>query len=136
MSSVQVAKTDWRAVQQAPPWAVDAWGLGCLMQEVYSGQFLTRTEELRNVIPIPKAVLPVISTAHQNLHFMTTKPCPVPVFPAACNGVSTLAGLSALAGFAANAQAQPCTTGRVCSTEDNAGGHHFLHGVACCQGFQ
>jgi SCY1-like protein 1 len=56
---IQVAKGDWQAVQQAPPWAVDAWGLGCLIQEVYSGQFLTRTEELRNVAPIPKTILPV-----------------------------------------------------------------------------
>jgi hypothetical protein len=30
----EVAKGDWAAVQGAPPWAVDAWGLGCLMQEV------------------------------------------------------------------------------------------------------
>lgn len=56
---VQVGKSDWQAVQQGPPWAVDAWGLGCLMQEVYSGQFLTRTEELRNVACIPKGILPV-----------------------------------------------------------------------------
>jgi len=59
INGMQVGKSDWQAVQQAPPWAVDAWGLGCLMQEVYSGQFLTRTEELRNVACIPKAILPV-----------------------------------------------------------------------------
>ena len=33
----EVGKVDWQAVQQGPPWAVDAWGLGCLMQEVFSG---------------------------------------------------------------------------------------------------
>lgn len=28
----EVAKADWRAVAEAPAHAVDAWGLGCLMQ--------------------------------------------------------------------------------------------------------
>ena len=37
-----------QAVKEGPAWAVDAWGLGCLMQEVYSGNSLTRTEDLRN----------------------------------------------------------------------------------------
>ena len=50
-------------MQQGPPWAVDAWGLGCLMQEAYSGQALTRTEELRNTTPLPKAILPVRRTS-------------------------------------------------------------------------
>lgn len=59
VASLQMGKSDWQAVQQAPPWAVDAWGLGCLMQEVYSGQFLTRTEDLRNVASISKGLLPV-----------------------------------------------------------------------------
>ncbi|CAL8461727.1 g1258 [Coccomyxa elongata] len=54
----ELGKSDWQAVQQAPPWAVDAWGLGCLMQEVCSGHFLTRTEDLRNVASISKALLP------------------------------------------------------------------------------
>ncbi|EIE25277.1 ARM repeat-containing protein, partial [Coccomyxa subellipsoidea C-169] len=54
----ELGKADWQAVQQAPPWAVDAWGLGCLMQEVYSGQMLTRTEDLRNVASISKGLLP------------------------------------------------------------------------------
>ena len=58
MPYAQVGKADWAAVQQGPPWAVDAWGLGCLMQEVYAGQPLARTEDLRNTAPLPKAVLP------------------------------------------------------------------------------
>ena len=37
-----------QAVKDGPAWAVDAWGLGCLMQEVYSGAPLARTEDLRN----------------------------------------------------------------------------------------
>ena len=58
----QVGKADWPAVQQGPPWAVDAWGLGCLIQEVYRGAVLTRTEDLRDTSSIPKNVLPVGQT--------------------------------------------------------------------------
>ena len=54
----EVGKVDWQAVQQGPPWAVDAWGLGCLMQEVFSGRPLARMEDLRSMEPIPKAILP------------------------------------------------------------------------------
>jgi len=57
--AAEVGKEDWGAVAQAPPWAVDAWGLGCLMQEAYSGQPLQRTEELRNLEDIPKSVAQV-----------------------------------------------------------------------------
>lgn len=28
----EIAKCEWGAIQQGPPWAVDSWGLGCLMQ--------------------------------------------------------------------------------------------------------
>lgn len=28
----EVAKMEWATVQQGPPWAVDSWGLGCMMQ--------------------------------------------------------------------------------------------------------
>jgi len=55
----QVGKADWAAVQQGPPCAVDAWGLGCLMHEAYAGQPLARIEDLRSIDAIPKAVLPV-----------------------------------------------------------------------------
>lgn len=44
----EVGKGDWAAVRGGPAWAVDAWGLGCLMQEVYSGVPLARTENLRH----------------------------------------------------------------------------------------
>ena len=46
-----------QAVRESPPWAVDAWGLGCLMQELYSGQPLARMEDLRNTEPVPKELL-------------------------------------------------------------------------------
>ena len=48
-----------QAVKEGPPWAVDAWGVGCLMQEAFSGRLLTQTEDLRNTEQIPKAVLQV-----------------------------------------------------------------------------
>ena len=52
---------DMQVVAQSPPWAVDAWGLGCLMQEAFGGQELQRTEDLRNTESIPKPALQVQS---------------------------------------------------------------------------
>eukprot|EP00887_Chlorella_sp_A99_P002497 scaffold6.g2497.t1 len=54
----EVARSEWQVVRESPPWAVDAWGLGCLMQELYSGAPLQRTEDLRRTDCIPKDVLP------------------------------------------------------------------------------
>lgn len=54
----EVAKSLWSEVRDGPSWAVDAWGLGCLMQEVYSGSPLARTEDLRNTSCIQETVLP------------------------------------------------------------------------------
>ena len=54
----EVAKGDWQAVREGPGWAVDAWGLGCLIQEVYSGSLLTKTEDLRSTDRILPSVLP------------------------------------------------------------------------------
>ncbi len=31
----EIAKCEWSVIQQGPPWAVDSWGLGCLMQVTY-----------------------------------------------------------------------------------------------------
>jgi hypothetical protein len=28
----ELAKCEWEAVTQGPSWAVDSWGLGCMMQ--------------------------------------------------------------------------------------------------------
>eukprot|EP00878_Enallax_costatus_P016353 GHUV01017153.1.p1 GENE.GHUV01017153.1~~GHUV01017153.1.p1 ORF type:complete len:345 (+),score=98.92 GHUV01017153.1:319-1353(+) len=53
----EVAKMDWDAVKQGPPWAVDSWGLGCMMQEVFSGEPLTAVEQLRRTDVIPPALL-------------------------------------------------------------------------------
>lgn len=52
-----VRKNDFATVRASPPWAVDAWGLGCLIQEVFSGKPLARTEELRNTDVIPQVLL-------------------------------------------------------------------------------
>ena len=46
-------------MKEGPPWAVDAWGVGCLMQEAFSGRQLMQTEDLRNIEQIPKAILQV-----------------------------------------------------------------------------
>ncbi|CAI5467360.1 unnamed protein product, partial [Closterium sp. Yama58-4] len=56
--SMEFAKSDWAAIRRGPPYAIDSWGLGCLIQEVFSGHQLTRTEELRNTACIPKTLLP------------------------------------------------------------------------------
>jgi len=53
----EVAKADWVSVRDGPCWAVDAWGLGCLIQEVYSGALLVRTEDLRTTESLPQPLL-------------------------------------------------------------------------------
>ncbi|XP_075514198.1 uncharacterized protein LOC142549241 [Primulina tabacum] len=56
--SMELAKSDWAAVRKSPPWAIDSWGLGCLIYELFSGAKLSKTEELRNTSSIPKSLLP------------------------------------------------------------------------------
>jgi SCY1-like protein 1 len=53
----EVARGDWGAVREGPAWGVDAWGLGCLMQELFSGAALARTEDLRNIEAVPQPLL-------------------------------------------------------------------------------
>lgn len=48
---------DWASVPEGPPWAVDAWGLGCLIQEVYRGEPLGRTDQLREIDHVPQVLL-------------------------------------------------------------------------------
>ena len=48
---------DWASVPDGPPWAIDAWGLGCLIQEVYRGEPLMRTDQLRETDRIPQLLL-------------------------------------------------------------------------------
>jgi SCY1-like protein 1 len=53
----EVARSEWETVAAGPPWAVDAWGLGCMIQEVFSGQPLRAVEQLRQTEHIPPALL-------------------------------------------------------------------------------
>ncbi|XP_021296949.1 probable inactive serine/threonine-protein kinase scy1 isoform X1 [Herrania umbratica] len=55
---MELAKSDWVAIRKSPPWAIDSWGLGCLIYEIFSGMKLGKTEELRNIASIPKSLLP------------------------------------------------------------------------------
>lgn len=55
--SAELAKSDWAAVRDSPPCAVDAWGLGILTQEAFSGSVMTAVEQLRRTDVIPPALL-------------------------------------------------------------------------------
>ncbi|KAJ9539805.1 hypothetical protein OSB04_026311 [Centaurea solstitialis] len=55
---MELAKSDWAAIRKSPTWAIDSWGLGCLIYEIFSGLKLGKTEELRNTASIPKSLLP------------------------------------------------------------------------------
>nr|TKR91191.1 hypothetical protein D5086_0000225820 [Populus alba] len=54
---IELAKSDWVAIRKSPPWAIDSWGLGCLIYELFTGTKLGKTEELRNTASIPKSLL-------------------------------------------------------------------------------
>lgn len=54
----ELAKSDWATIRKSPPWAIDSWGIGCLIYELFSGTKLGRTEDLRNIAPIPKSLQP------------------------------------------------------------------------------
>jgi len=49
---------DLASVRKSPPWAIDSWGPGCFIFELFSGAKLARTEDLRNTASIPKSLLP------------------------------------------------------------------------------
>lgn len=55
---MELVKSDWAAIRNSPPWAIDSWGMGCLIYEIFSGTRLSKTEELRNTSSIPKSLLP------------------------------------------------------------------------------
>lgn len=54
---VEVAKGDWLTVRKSPPWCIDAWGLGCLIYEIFSFTKLGKSEDLRNTGAIPELLL-------------------------------------------------------------------------------
>ena len=45
----ELGKAEWETVRESPPWAVDAWGLGCLIQEICSCTSMKSVEDLRCV---------------------------------------------------------------------------------------
>lgn len=55
---MELVKSDWAAIRKSPAWAIDSWGFGCLIYELFSGLKLGKTEELRNTASIPKSLLP------------------------------------------------------------------------------
>ncbi|XP_077232825.1 uncharacterized protein LOC143872013 [Tasmannia lanceolata] len=54
----ELQKSDWTTIRKSPPWAIDSWGLGCLIYELFSERKLAKMEELRNAVHIPKSLLP------------------------------------------------------------------------------
>ena len=52
---------DWQSVPEGPPWAIDSWGLGCLIREVYGEGAMTSAEQLRDIQHIPKGVIERVS---------------------------------------------------------------------------
>ncbi|XP_078446566.1 kinase family with ARM repeat domain-containing protein isoform X2 [Wolffia australiana] len=55
---MELLKSDWQTIRKSPPWAIDSWGLGCLIYEIFSGLKLAKTEDLRDTSAIPKSLLP------------------------------------------------------------------------------
>ncbi|XP_019052793.1 PREDICTED: probable inactive serine/threonine-protein kinase scy1 isoform X2 [Nelumbo nucifera] len=55
---MELSKSDWALIRKSPPWAIDSWGLGCLIYELFSGMRLAKTEDLHNTGSIPKSLLP------------------------------------------------------------------------------
>ncbi|XP_068651954.1 uncharacterized protein [Aristolochia californica] len=60
--SQELRKSDWSTIRKSPPWAIDSWGLGCLIYELFSGMRLSKCEELGNTASIPKSLLPDYQT--------------------------------------------------------------------------
>eukprot|EP00201_Polytomella_parva_P017722 CAMPEP_0175053094 /NCGR_PEP_ID=MMETSP0052_2-20121109/8727_1 /TAXON_ID=51329 ORGANISM="Polytomella parva, Strain SAG 63-3" /NCGR_SAMPLE_ID=MMETSP0052_2 /ASSEMBLY_ACC=CAM_ASM_000194 /LENGTH=842 /DNA_ID=CAMNT_0016317577 /DNA_START=255 /DNA_END=2783 /DNA_ORIENTATION=- len=54
----EYGRGEWDAVQASPPWAIDAWGLGCLINESFLGSPLPAVERLRDTSALPPAIIP------------------------------------------------------------------------------
>ena len=53
----ELARGDFEALAAAPPWATDAWGLGCTIRELFGGGArLESAEQLRDVAAVPKGL--------------------------------------------------------------------------------
>ncbi|KAI5056276.1 hypothetical protein GOP47_0028094 [Adiantum capillus-veneris] len=55
---MELSKGDWTLIRKSPVWAIDSWGLGCLIYELFTGVKLSKTEDLRNTACLPKTLLP------------------------------------------------------------------------------
>lgn len=53
----ELGRSEWETIRQSPPYAVDSWGLGCLIQEICSNGYMSSVEALRNTEVIPSALL-------------------------------------------------------------------------------
>ena len=56
--SGEMGRGEWEVVADGPVWAVDAWGLGCLMQETFSGSAMSAKEDLKRIDCIPQSLKP------------------------------------------------------------------------------
>ena len=55
----ELIKADWEGLRRAPPWSVDAWGLGCTIQEIFRApKPFDAVEQLREMQHIPRALAP------------------------------------------------------------------------------
>lgn len=52
----EVHKKEWHVVADSPPWAIDAWGLGCFIRELFKGGAMSAVAELRDLQGIPKVL--------------------------------------------------------------------------------
>ena len=53
----ELGRSEWETIRQSPPYSVDSWGLGCLIQEICSNGYMSSVEALRNTEVIPPALL-------------------------------------------------------------------------------
>jgi len=53
----ELRKGEFSLIKRSPPWAVDAWGLGCFWMELFTGRELASMNELRDVGSLPEAVV-------------------------------------------------------------------------------
>ena len=56
--SGELGRSEWEVIADSPSWAVDAWGLGCLIQESFSGSTLREMEGLKKLDCIPVKLKP------------------------------------------------------------------------------
>lgn len=56
--SGELGRSEWDVIADSPPWAVDAWGLGCLIQETFSNSALRAMEDLKKIDCVPQKLKP------------------------------------------------------------------------------